>query len=180
MIHEEKQILRTQMRQALSVFDGRAAASEKIQRLLREAKTWREAKVIYGFSPLPVEPDWLGCDWPPDKTLAFPRICGHEMAFFTASSPAQLLTGTHGILEPQGHTPAPPPDLILVPGLAFDPTGARLGRNRGYYDRFLAQTLAKTLGLAFAFQIVPHVPMEPHDIHLGNILTETGLAAPAV
>ena len=102
------------------------------------------------------------------------------MAFFTASSPTQLLTGTHGILEPQGHTPAPPPDLILVPGLAFDPTGARLGRNRGYYDRFLAKTPAKTLGLAFAFQILPHVPMEPHDIHLRAILTETGLTAPAV
>jgi len=167
------------MRAALSVFDGRGDASKVIRCYLRESRSWKEAKVIYGFSPLAHEPDWLGSDWPQEKILAFPRIQGSEMAFFTAAGPAGLLSGTHGILEPGEKSPAPPPNLILVPGLAFDQKGGRLGRNRGYYDRFLEKhPSAATIGIGFSWQLVPAVPVEPHDIRLASVLTDEGFSAP--
>ena len=63
-------------------------------------------------------------------------------------------------------------DLVLVPGLAFDRTGNRLGAGKGYYDRFLAGMKAPKIALAFAFQIVEPVPTAPHDQRVDMIVTE--------
>lgn len=64
-------------------------------------------------------------------------------------------------------------DLILVPGVAFDLHGRRLGRGRGFYDRLLAVVRGTTCGAAFDQQIVGEIPVEPHDVHLNCILTPT-------
>ena len=78
-----------------------------------------------------------------------------------------------------GGAPAPSPDLVIVPGLAFDPTGARLGRGKGYYDRWLgANPAVKTLGVCFSCQILEKLPAEPHDAHVDAILTEQGFIWP--
>lgn len=62
-------------------------------------------------------------------------------------------------------------DLIVVPGVAFDEEGGRLGRGAGYFDRFLAEaSRAYKIGLAFEFQIVKKVPRESHDIHVDEVL----------
>jgi len=64
-------------------------------------------------------------------------------------------------------------DLVLVPGVAFDLHGRRLGRGRGYYDRLLSRVGGKTCGVAFDEQVVREVPLEAHDVLLNCILTPT-------
>lgn len=63
-------------------------------------------------------------------------------------------------------------DLILIPGIAFDRRGHRIGSGGGYYDRFLARTEAVRIGLSYAFQITDRVPAEPHDVKMDLIITE--------
>jgi 5-formyltetrahydrofolate cyclo-ligase len=175
MIHREKQILRAQMKAALREFSEKSAASAALQEHLRGSSLWSAARVIYGFASLASEPDWIGTDWPVDKVLAFPRTSPSGLAFFIGR---ELLSGPFGAPEPVGSIPAPPPDLVLVPGLAFDRAGHRLGRGGGFYDRFL-ETLPSprpTLcGVCFSCQIVPAVPREAHDARVDFVLTEEGL-----
>lgn len=90
-----------------------------------------------------------------------------------------LAPGALGILEPGPHTRscAPSePECYLVPALAFDEKGYRLGRGGGFYDRLLSSLTPETatIGLAFSFQVLPAVPLEPHDRAVQTILTEEG------
>ena len=61
-------------------------------------------------------------------------------------------------------------DLILVPGVAFDASGNRLGRGKGYYDKILRQTDAYKLGVCFAFQLLEQIPTEPHDVKMDRVV----------
>ena len=87
-----------------------------------------------------------------------------------------LKTGQFGIREPADACPLIPLnrlDFVLVPGVAFDLQGRRLGRGKGYYDRLLAEVRGKTCGVAFDEQIVEELPLEPHDVLVNCILTPT-------
>lgn len=171
MIREEKQILRKELKAALAAFGEKSAASVSIRTRLREAAGWKSARVIYGFAPLAPEPDWLG-EGAEGKTLAFPRMENDALQFFTGGS---LETGPFGVRQPKGGNPAPPPDLVLVPGLGFDPAGSRLGRGGGFYDRWLeANRGVKTLGICFACQLIEKIPVEAHDARVDAVLTEEG------
>jgi 5-formyltetrahydrofolate cyclo-ligase len=68
-------------------------------------------------------------------------------------------------------------DLVVVPGMAFDPDGRRLGRGHGYYDRFLTSLgeTAVTVGLAFSWQLIPEVPVEAWDVPVDAVVTENGV-----
>ncbi len=72
-------------------------------------------------------------------------------------------------------------DLVLVPGLAFDPNGNRLGRGKGYYDRLLSQSSSRTalVALAFEEQILERLPVEPHDVKMDYIVTENRVIRPS-
>ncbi len=171
MIREEKQTLRKELRAALSAFGEKSAASAAIRARLRSLAAWESARVIYGFAPLAVEPDWLH-EGAEEKTLAYPRVENGVMHFLIGGT---LETGVFGVRQPSGGNPAPPPDLVLVPGLGFDASGSRLGRGGGFYDRWLeANPGVKTLGLCFACQLVDKVPMEAHDSPVDAVLTEVG------
>jgi 5-formyltetrahydrofolate cyclo-ligase len=85
-----------------------------------------------------------------------------------------LVPGIFGLSEPKDTAPeikSQELDLIIVPGLAFDKRGFRLGHGGGYYDRFLAKTFALKLGLAYDFQVVEELPVDHHDIPLDALLT---------
>ena len=114
------------------------------------------------------------------KRVAVPVIHGRDLqAVALSEPPMQLRRGRFDILEPCG-TPCVihPQEIgcIIVPGIAFDTRGGRLGFGKGYYDRFLRQLPATTYrcGLAFGIQIVPCVPQTPHDICMHGIVTEQG------
>jgi 5-formyltetrahydrofolate cyclo-ligase len=174
MIPAEKQILRARLKAELAIHPDKPGASLSLRRHLEGSEQWHRATVIYGFAPLASEPDWLGPEWPPDKILAFPRMEGGAMSFWTARSLSA--PGAMGVREPEGGQPAPPPDLILVPGLAFDRGGHRLGRGGGYYDRWLASAPAAfRLGVCFSRQVVEALPRETHDCPVEAVLTENGM-----
>lgn len=177
MIRSEKQILRAKMRAAVRNTAGRDSASERIRYHLRNSPVWEAARVVFGFVALSGEPDWLGDDVPADKLLAFPRVSENGVLLFFSGSTFE--PSSFGVSEPVGGTAATSPDLVIVPGLAFDPTGARLGRGRGFYDRWLeTNSGARTLGVCFKCQIVEKIPAEAHDVRVDGILTEEGFIWP--
>jgi 5-formyltetrahydrofolate cyclo-ligase len=96
----------------------------------------------------------------------------------------RLVAGPFGILEPRSDARVPVPvdrlDLVVVPGVAFDPQGNRLGWGAGYYDRLLAQVRADApiVALAFECQIVPAIPPESHDVPVDVIVTEQRIIRP--
>lgn len=91
---------------------------------------------------------------------------------------AELAPGAFGVLEPRpgARRPVPPQalDLVLVPGLAFDRQGHRLGHGHGYFDRFLARLPGRTptVGLAFRFQVLARLPVTAHDRAVHTVLTD--------
>lgn len=144
---------------------------------LSEWPTWKNARQIYAFFPLANEPDLTRWDWS-DKSLALPRITALGLDFHEVSGFSALPIHPLGMAEPPADSPpAPPPDLVLVPGLGFDRAGNRLGRGAGYYDRFLA-TLPPTtwrIGTGFECQVRESIPTELHDIRLHGLVTERGV-----
>ena len=105
---------------------------------------------------------------------------GH-MAFQAISSLNILHPVRFGLLEPPRDTNAEIPpesfDLILLPGLAFDNRGNRIGSGGGYFDRFLPTTPARTAALSYDFQILNQIPTDSHDIRLDYIITESSVIA---
>ena len=162
--------------------EQRADASRQACLLLEKQPIWERAKTIFFYAPLPEELDI----WPllrdsvaAGKTVSLPRFdeaTQRYVACQVEDLARDLGDGQFGIREPEGHCVAVPPnrlDLILVPGVAFDLHGRRLGRGKGFYDQLLASVRGTTCGVAFDEQIVEAVPVEPHDVHLNCILTPT-------
>ena len=100
--------------------------------------------VVGGFAALPGEP----AVWRVPGQAAWPRVNGKDLVF-CACSQSDLVPGWRGILEPPETAPLVAPDLVLVPGLAFSPSGDRLGRGKGFYDRYLNKYLNQRLTLKY-------------------------------
>lgn len=108
------------------------------------------------------------------KTVVLPVVVGNGlMRLRRYTGNESLKAGAYGIMEPQGEpfTDIGTIDLVIVPGMAFDPQGHRLGRGKGYYDRFLAaMPAAYRIGICFDFQKVSHVPTAAYDIPVDEVL----------
>ena len=136
-----------------------------------------ESRVVMAYWPLPDEVDirqLIDRLVSEGHTVLLPKVTGDvtmELHRYTSSS--ELSEGAFHIMEPTG-APFADYDLIdavLVPGVAFDAAGRRLGRGRGYYDRFLAQCPAvRKIGVCFPFQRVAEVPAEPHDVVMDEVV----------
>jgi 5-formyltetrahydrofolate cyclo-ligase len=181
---QAKTALRTKIAAELKQLNAteRAAAAIKACALLEQQAVWRSAKAILFYAPLADEPDlWrlLEDSLATGKTVALPRFHpeqGDYVACLIKQVASDLQTGKFGIREPRESCPIIPLnrlDFVLVPGVAFDLNGHRLGRGKGYYDRLLAMSAGSTCGVAFDQQIVSQVPSEPHDVRLSCILTPT-------
>ena len=115
------------------------------------------------------------------KRIAVPVVTRHGLlAAQLRPGQDRLKPGRFGVREPAAATTVIPPgdiDFVLVPGIAFDGRGARLGFGKGYYDRYLCRLPAAVhvCGLAFALQIVERVPDLPHDIRMKWLVTEQGV-----
>ena len=181
---EAKQKLRYQVRAALRQIPAqqRATASTQARALLKAQTQWRAAQSILFFASLPEELDV----WPlmaealaAGKRVALPRFVpaarGYE-AFQVLDPETDLELGQFGIREPRGRCARfslGRLDLILVPGIAFDLQGGRLGRGKGYYDQLLGGLRGNKCGVAFDQQVLDEIPMAPHDMRLDCILTPT-------
>lgn len=110
--------------------------------------------------------------WRHRKTIILPTVVGDDIIPVELAGETVFAEGDFHIPEPQNHPYSGDFDLIVVPGMAFDSDGHRLGRGRGYYDRFLSlHPNVYTIGLCFDFQLVASVPSEPHDRLMNEILT---------
>lgn len=109
------------------------------------------------------------------KTVLLPRVVNDtEMELRQYTGMQDLQAGAFGILEPTGKlfTDYEKIDVVVVPGMAFDKEGHRLGRGKGYYDRFLAKIRnTYKIGLCFPWQLVDNVPTDEHDILMDEIMT---------
>lgn len=109
------------------------------------------------------------------KTVLLPRVAGGEnMEIRRYDGPGSIAKGAFGIMEPTGRvfTDYGGIDLVIVPGMAFDDCGRRLGRGRGYYDRFLPLVRqAYKMGVCFAFQKVDYVPTEATDVSMDEVIS---------
>ena len=181
---ENKSVLRAAMRSRLAALTAgeREELSRCVVQHIAGLPAWRAASRVVLFAPLPAEPD-VDLLWSngalDGKQFAYPRVEGVAMRLYRVNDPAELEPTRWGLREP-------PPlaareaalhdfDLVLVPGLAFDAAGGRLGRGGGFYDRLLAgRDPAKTrlVGVGFAFQKVEGtLPLAAHDVRLDEIVT---------
>lgn len=109
------------------------------------------------------------------KRVVVPRVVGSTIKLFSIRSLDDIAPGRWGIREPKEYCPSLAPgevDIFIIPGVAFDRLGHRLGMGKGYYDRLLADIAVPKIGLAYAVQMVPHVPSRSHDILMTTIITE--------
>ncbi|MEI6279846.1 MAG: 5-formyltetrahydrofolate cyclo-ligase [Verrucomicrobiae bacterium] len=172
MRNAEKDSLRKKILAGAQIRTDPLALSAGVATRLRGWTVWQSASRLGAFCALSDEPDVLN-PWPEGKRVALPRVEGDGFSLHWVTCREELVPGRFGILEPR--QTAPPAgisfDLILVPGMAFDREGRRLGRGRGYYDRFLASATGLVAGVCFDDQLAPAVPHEPHDARMDAVIT---------
>ena len=162
----------------------RKHADNQIAERLFNRPEYRDARIIYCYMSFKDEADTASIideSLRLGKQVALPRVSGkRKMEFFFISGQKDLVTGFMGIKEPAGYcleASAPSEDaLVLLPGLAFDRSGARLGYGGGFYDTYLAKHAGcKKAALAYSAQIAPEIPTEPVDVKTDMIITEKEL-----
>jgi 5,10-methenyltetrahydrofolate synthetase len=177
-LDQQKRDLRSSFRQRAELFQPHLAAfiverlNENLIRFLKQQSgTWaafrghqhepRLEAILKASSHI----DWI-----------FPRVDGQDMAFVSSK---EFKTGKYGIEEPMGGKVVDIKDIqgLLVPGLAFDKTGTRLGRGKGYYDRVLKNAEGFLVGVCFGFQIHEgsELPYESNDVKMDFLMSEQGL-----
>ncbi len=112
--------------------------------------------------------------WSARKRILLPAILGDNLELRTYTSAAELSAGAYGIEEPAGRPfeDYAAIDLAVIPGVAFDKRGNRLGRGKGYYDRLLPHLPGSyKIGICFPFQLIEEVPAEDFDIRMDEIIT---------
>jgi 5-formyltetrahydrofolate cyclo-ligase len=183
-IPELKNALRSQMRTALAAVSPAVRMAASIEACDRLKSQMPCAAAVLFFAPLPDELDV----WPLlEESLALGTTCA--LPFFDAGTgnygareiknpAAEIVTGKFGVREPSGNCAEIPLDkfnLILVPGMAFDLSGNRLGRGRGFYDQLLGTAAGIKCGVCHDGQLFPEIPAEPHDVKVDFILTPSKL-----
>jgi len=183
-LNEQKAGLRKQVRAALQKVPppARLAASAQIRTRLKEQPFWQNTASILFFASLPDEVDV----WPlleealaGGKIAALPRYdstSNDYLACRVQNPQNEVGPGQFGIREPKAGCSEIPLErlgLILVPGVAFDLHGSRLGRGRGFYDRLLAAIHGTKCGVAFEEQIVDAAPAGRRDVRMDFVLTPT-------
>lgn len=181
-----KKELRTAMKARLAAVSPHETlhAAKSVLAQLESLEQWKRADIVLAFLSMKDEIDTipiLNAALDQGKTLTVPRVVGPDLVFCQIQDlEKDVAPGAFGILEPvSGLCPVAVETLsehhsvALVPGLAFDKENFRLGRGKGFYDRFLASagdSLYK-IGIGYSFQLVEKVPREPHDKALDLVIT---------
>ncbi|PFW55776.1 5-formyltetrahydrofolate cyclo-ligase [Bacillus cereus] len=184
-MREEKLRLRKQIIEHMnSLSEERyTTLSEQIAFSLYAQKEWAEAKIIGITLSMENEVNTypiIEKAWEEGKKVVVPK-CNKEtrtMSFRQLSTFDQLETVYMNLREPipvlTEEVDADEIDLQIVPGVAYTERGERIGYGGGYYDRYLVHYKGKTLSLAYEFQMVQHIPVEPFDKNVEKIITEKG------
>lgn len=166
--------------QALGDSAGRSAL---VQEHVVKSREFQYAKIIgaYFATGSEVKTDLLiGEAKRLGKVVALPRAEKDMINFYEISSTSELVAGRFGVMEPLPVRPVHTIDLLVVPGIAFDKKGYRLGYGKGYYDRYLSEKKPQfAIGLAYNFQLLESLPHDAHDVKMDAISTEDGILAPS-
>jgi len=190
-INASKATIRRQLRQHLAELSEpqRHAKSLTACSLIAASPEFAAARVVMLYLAMPLEVETsslaLKC-WQAGKTVAVPKVSWDQRRMLPIEI-TSLTTGITtsasglgaGVREPAAGNPVPANmiDLVIVPGLGFSPTGYRIGRGMGFYDRFLAQAdfIGVSCGLAFDEQVVETLPVLDHDVPLAMLATDRGI-----
>ena len=151
-------------------------ASEKLGQLFAATDAYQKAETIYGYLPYNQEVrtvPMLQKALDDGKKVAVPKVFGEEMKFIYLDDLTAVEKGYAGIPEPVADGPVADDKeaLVLMPGLAFDPQGHRIGYGGGFYDKFLASEPGHpTVALCYAFQMLPQLETEEFDIPVDCVL----------
>ena len=185
MQESSKKLLRNSMLETRGNLTQEAVRKDsgRIRDRLLALKAFRGAGSVMLYVPARKEVDtWplLEHFWQQGSQVLLPRCCDGRagiMEAYAVTSPLELGPGCFGLVEPKSDLARlvtdPRPEVILVPALAYDRRGYRLGFGGGYYDRFLPKLAARPLliGPAYGFQVVDSVPVEPWDQPVQILIT---------
>ena len=153
-------------------------ASARLAEKFFQTELYRQAKAIYGYlsynQEVRTEPI-LRRAQADGKRVAVPKVYGDEMRFLWLDDLQQVAPGAYGIPEPIADGPVAMDEtaLVLMPGLAFDPEGHRLGYGGGFYDRYLAaQPNHPLVALCYSFQLLDHLETEAHDVPVDLVVCD--------
>lgn len=178
-LRAKKQLLRQSVRTIKASYSRQEleALSLSLLRALEQHPRFVEARTVLLYHSLPDEV----CThafidrWCAEKEIVLPTVVGDELELHLYTGPECLSTGSYGILEPSGElfTDYERITMAVIPGMAFDRMGNRLGRGKGYYDRLLPHLPhAYKLGLCFPFQFLDEeIPHEPHDCQMDEVIS---------
>lgn len=172
-------------RKALSAEEF-ASASLLVQETFLATENYHRSRSMIVYSPINLEVDTgliVSSALASGKRVAFPVVAGHELVFREVTDLSQLRKGAFGILEP-GEEGRPfmleEADLLILPGVAFDLKGHRIGYGKGYYDKTIhsLEGSGKIIGICFDFQLVDEILGESHDVKMDLIITEKRVVCP--
>ena len=174
----DKQALRKEIREKKRAMTEEqiVAASQRLGELFLASDAYQQAKTIYGYLPYNQEVrtvPMLQQALLEGKKVAVPKCYGDEMRFIWMEDLSKVEKGYANIPEPIADDPIADDEtaLVLMPGLAFDPQGNRMGYGGGFYDKFLEkEPNHPTLALCYDFQMLPHLETEAHDIPVDTVL----------
>lgn len=162
------------LRMMLSEMEKEEAASEVFAQLEKTA-AFMMAQNILMYHSLPDELSTISFlkKWKDRKNFFLPRVNGVNLDLLPYIE-SELERGAFDIEEPQGSELANVEDidLMIIPAVAFDRRGNRLGRGKGFYDRLLATSRATKIGVGYEFQLIEELPSEKHDVPMDMVITQ--------
>lgn len=172
-----KQEVRTKIKQLRTLVDqaDKISAADAVFARLEETAAFQLAEKILMYHSLPDELDTRRFlqKWKSHKKFFLPRVNGVNLELLPFDE-SRLEIGSFHIEEPKGDDlhPVEEIEMIVVPGVAFDRKGHRLGRGKGFYDRLLKEAKATKIGVGYEFQLVDEIPTEEHDVAMDIVITE--------
>ncbi len=157
--------------------DTKTQSAKLVFEKLNALDSWKLAKNVLLYNSLPDELDTHSLIENAiingKKNIYLPRVNGDDLDIVRVENLGELTSGAFNIYEPNGNNIITPDmlDLIIIPGVAFDRFGNRLGRGKGFYDRLLACTNAKKIGICYDCQLLEGIPTEAHDKKMDAIIT---------
>ncbi len=187
-----KRQIRAEARRLRRALSDKKERSDKIAAAVRGLPEYIDAKTIMFYVDAgsevhtrPLIDEVLRRGLQHGRRVVVPYCHGDELRLFRLEDMAELAPGTLGIEEPLPRFRDLPEksvgtaeiDLVLVPGVAFDPRGRRIGQGKGYYDRFLAtlESRTKLVALAYQCQIFSSIPTDPYDFPIDIVVTEDNI-----
>lgn len=172
-----KDDVRRWMRELKKAHNGQELKEMSVSlcRRIMSGTHWQNAGTVLLYHALPDEVDTqllLDDALLSGKRVLLPKVNGDDLVLYEYTGPDSLTTGAYGILEPNGTSSmygGTEIDLAIIPGMAFDRHGHRLGRGKGYYDRLLSGLKVYKMGICFPFQLLDYLPCEEHDVMMDGV-----------